>query len=228
MFNLIRKEFMIQKKYLWYYVFYGIFMLLVFSVSSNESSKSAYILAGVSVVYMFIQYSCAIEDKNNSEKVFNSLPISREAIVLSKYAAVMVFAILDIVLLSAISYIVARTGFMGIQAIGIIDVITILFTISILTGAYLPIYFKFGYIKAKILNIVLFLGFFSASMLVGQLLKHFKGSKILYSTSEGALGHWLTILGDQGVLMALLCIGLLVMAISSFISVAFYRNREFS
>lgn len=228
MFNLIRKEFMIQKKYLLYFVIYGIFMLLVFSASFNESSKSAYILAGISAVYMFIQYSCAIEDKNNSEKVLNSLPISRTAIVLSKYTAVMVFTMVVIILLNIIGYIVAKLGFMGIEAMGIIDMGAIIFTISILAGAYLPIYFKFGYIKAKILNIILFLGLFSVSMLVGQLLKHFKSSKNLYSTSQGALGGWLTALGDQGALMALLGIGLLVLVISSFISVAFYRNREFS
>lgn len=228
MFNLIRKEFMIQKKYLLYYVVYSIFMLFVFAASFNESSQSAYILAGISVAYMFIQYSCAIEDKNNSEKVLNSLPISRRIIVLSRYAAVMVFTMGVIILLSMIGYIVAKFGLMRIEAIGMIDVITIIFTISILAGVYLPIYFKFGYIKAKILNIILFLGFFSASMLVGQLLKHFKGSKILYSTSNGALGRWLMALGDQGVLMVLLCIGLLVLVISSFISVVLYRNREFS
>ena len=77
MLNLIKKEFIIQKKYFLYYIFYSIFMFVIFSMTSKECGQSSYILAAVSVAYIFIQYSCAIEDRNNSEKILNSLPISK-------------------------------------------------------------------------------------------------------------------------------------------------------
>ncbi|NLM05123.1 MAG: ABC-2 transporter permease, partial [Clostridiales bacterium] len=122
MLNLIKKEFIIQKKYLFYYIFYSIFIFVIFSMSSNESAKSAYILAAVSVTYIFIQYSCAIEDRNNSERILNSLPISKKSIVLSKYFSLMIFSIIAVILSIVSGYIISKLDFIKVELIGIIDI----------------------------------------------------------------------------------------------------------
>ena len=118
-------------------------------MSSNESAKSAYILAAVSVTYIFIQYSCAIEDRNNSERILNSLPISKKSIVLSKYFSLMIFSIIAVILSIVSGYIISKLDFIKVELIGIIDIVTIFFIVSILAGLYFPVYYKFGYIKGK-------------------------------------------------------------------------------
>lgn len=228
MLNLIKKEFIIQKKYLFYYIFYSIFIFVIFSMSSNESAKSAYILAAVSVTYIFIQYSCAIEDRNNSERILNSLPISKKSIVLSKYFSLMIFSIIAVILSIVSGYIISKLDFIKVELIGIIDIVTIFFIVSILAGLYFPVYYKFGYIKAKILNIIIFLGFFSSSMLVGQLLKHFAVNDMMNSASAGTIGRLFSEYGDMGIYIILLGIGLLILIVSALLSITIYKRKEFN
>ncbi len=218
MINLIKKEFMIQKKYLLYYIFYGAFMLVVFSASSVSMAQTAYITTGIGVIYMFIQYSCAIEDKNKSEKILNSLPVKRKSIVLSKYAAIIIFSALTVIGIGLIGLIVSKLYFTNNEKIGLIDISTILVFSVVLSSIYLPVYFKFGYIKAKIFNLIIFLALFSGSMLMGNYLKFMDNSMIDFILSAENI----TIAGIATIITITLFI------ISAFISTKLYRSREFN
>ena len=87
MLNLILKDLLVQKKSLLFALGYCFF--LVFAFQSLQGA--APIAATVAVVYLLTQYSFTYEDKNKSETMLNSLPISRRDIVLAKYLSIFIY-----------------------------------------------------------------------------------------------------------------------------------------
>lgn len=222
MMNLIRKEFIILKKYFSYLILYTIFAVIAFSTSA-EMAKSSYIISAVGIIYTLIQYGCAIEEKNKSERILNSLPIHRKDIVLSKYVSSILLSVITVIAVGITGMLASNLPFVYIHKIGLEDIIGIFTSTWLLISIYLPIYFKFGYIKGKLFNMGIFFIFFFGSMYVNEYLSKYVGHSFIRSV--------VSFLNNRGILAIggiIILINISLLIISAFISTKIYCRREFN
>ena len=219
MLNLIIKDILVQKKTLLFSLGYCFFLVFAFQTMEGVTP----VAATTAVVYLLIQYSFAYEDKNKSDIMLNSLPVSRKEIVLAKYLSIFVYLGLAVLaymvatlLVSAIK-IPIRVEFLSLQGITISLVL-----VSLMSSIYLPIIFRIGYLRAKMFNMILFLLFFCIPMGLASLYKNPK-----YSTAIDDIIRELSSWSDWQIASMLAVIALLILSFSYSISLNIYRNREF-
>ncbi|MBA4535931.1 ABC-2 transporter permease [Bacillus aquiflavi] len=152
MYHLIKKDILMQKRTLKLSV-----LLIIFFTITLSSMGSIGLTVGIlAVTYQLILGASSLEDKNNSDIILNSLPIKKNTIVLSKYVSIYVFTAYAILLFYSIYFIVNMLNFPNIiffnpiGFIGGIVAVTLFFSISF------PLIFKYGYIKSKMANLILF------------------------------------------------------------------------
>ncbi|MBK1810423.1 ABC-2 transporter permease [Clostridium sp. YIM B02505] len=159
MLNLVFKDLLIQKKSFLIAILYGAVFTVTFSNTSNP--ESIFIAVPSVIGYLFVTYACAYDDKNKSEIMLNSLPISRKDIVLSKYLSIVLYAIIGVciafIFTTAVKYLKFGNAsrFMNLE-----DVLGAFISITFLCSIYYPVYFKFGYLKSKYLSMFMLLGSF--------------------------------------------------------------------
>lgn len=208
MFSLIKKDLLIQKSSF----LYGI-MAAFIAIISFQNLKETMVLAVTFILtYVFMQYACYCDDNNNAHLLLNSLPVSRKHVVLSRYISLFVFFLISL------GYYTVLTGIIKIFAIplecgslsleGNVRALTmVLFVNSIV----LPVFYRFGYSKSRIVNLILFVGIFSAF-------------GALESTGGGFAGFF------KGKMLSSyfsLILAVFVYALSFVVSVKVYSNKEF-
>lgn len=219
MLNLIIKDILVQKKTILFALGYCFF--LVFSLQSLGGS--APIAATTAIVYVLIITAFAYEDKNKSETMLNSLPISRKKIVLAKYLSIFVY-----ISLAMIAYIIASLVIIAIRVpikvafISFQGVTTTFLLVALMASFYLPVIFKFGYIKAKLFNMVVFLLFFFVPTALVNLYQNPKFNPLI-SNFLRVFATW----SDWQIASLLAAIALILLSFSYCISLAIYKNREF-
>lgn len=219
MLNLIVKDILVQKKSILFALFYCFF--LVFAFQSLEQAGP--IAANIAVVYVLLTNSFAYEDKNKSDIMLNSLPISRKDIVLAKYLSIFVYMCLAILAYMSATLVVKALRIpINIALLSLEGVTTAFLSVILMTSIYLPIIFKFGYIKAKLFNIAMFLLFFFVPTI---LLNIYNNPK--YTQSINSFLEKLTSWQDWQIASLLASLSLLLLFTSYSISVHIYRNREF-
>lgn len=229
MYNLLVKDLYLIKKHLWVPIFYSFIIFILFSTQNIEnqavvySKGVAYSIGTVMIGYTMIMYTTAYDDKNNSEVILNSLPLSRITIVLSRYLSVFIFGIIGM-----LSMVLA--GFI-LNSLNILNISTEMMTKSFIGGVvglggitflYLPIYFKFGYIKARMFNMVFFIIIFAGPMIIGKFLD--KSEKPLWINK---LIEYLASQPDYIISLFIVGIAIMMGVISIIFSINMYRKREF-
>lgn len=222
MLNLIKKDILIQKKTFLYTFLYTIFASAVFS-SMGPSGFSLYVLSPMVTTYMFITLAVQYEDKNKSEIVLNSLPLKRDDIVIAKYISMFVFAILGFTYSITIGFVGIATGIpMFTRSISLLDIIFVFTSAAIFSSIFFPVYFKFGFVKMKLFNIVLMMLIFflpniaieyvseSPNNILVQKLNYFINNTSSFTQNSLAL-----------------TIGLIIFLTSLMISIRIYNNKEF-
>ncbi|MBW9158847.1 ABC-2 transporter permease [Clostridium tagluense] len=222
MLNLIIKDIAIQKKTLLYALLYSIFAPIAF-FSKGPSGLGLYVLSPVVTAYMLISFAVSYDEKNKSEIVLNSLPLKRDDIVLSKYISVFVFAFIGIIYSILVGFIGKATGLpVFVASISLLDIILVLTSVCIFTSIFFPVYFKFGYIKMNIFNVILVMSFlfvptatieYAASNPNNVLVQ--KINYFINNTSSFT----------QNSLAIIIC--LIIFLISLMISIRIYKNKEF-
>ena len=219
MLNLILKDLLVQKKSMLFAFGYCFFLVFAF----QGLDGTAPVGAATAVVHLLIQYSFAHEDKNKSEIMLNSLPISRKDIVIAKYLSIFLY-----IGLAMVAYMLATLIVMAIKIpvkvhfLSIENITTTLFIVSLMTSSYLPVVFKLGYLKAKMFNIVMFLLFFFIPMGLLSLSQNPEFALSISKTLDG-FANW----SDWQIATLIAGISLLMMFISCCISIRIYNNREF-
>ncbi|HHT42299.1 MAG TPA: ABC-2 transporter permease [Firmicutes bacterium] len=212
MITLVLKDLLLQKKILttmFIYVF-----IFSFAFRSLGEYQPVAIITGVS--YMLVMFAGAWEDKNNADRLWNSLPVSKWQIVGSKYLSVLAYVALasaatwiTMTVLSLVNVSVA----MG--AVSLVSIAAGAVSVLLLSSFYLPIYFALGYIKSRYLNFVIYFAFLflanALSGLVGRL------SAVPFLANAGSA----VLLGLGVGSMAL------VIAVSFVLSLRLYTRREF-
>lgn len=221
MINLILKDILIQKKTLLYALFYGIFALIAFP--STMTARGAYMFGGISIAYLLIIYSNGYDEKNKSEVILNSLPVRRDSIVTAKYAAVLIFFMLGVIITGIEGLVITTLNIIpSMRFIALSDVLSVFISVGLMYSVYYPLYFKFGSLKLKIFNIALYMLFLFVPNIIVSTIEENPNSNFalkIISVLEKNPAWMLQCFTVIVVMIALI--------ISMEISIKIYRNKEF-
>lgn len=209
MFHLIKKDILIQKKT----VLLALLYLIIFTVFISQNELIGLTASVFAVSYMLVMGACALEDKNNSDMMLISLPIKKWLIVLSKYVSLYGYAACSL-LICYLLYVIAEVVHLPIKIHPVTadGVLIIFFIITLMGAIYFPLIFKFGYIKSKMANFILFFVLFSFCM---SLTEETSVNQLIQQWSNNTI-----------MIFAFLALSI-ILAISYSISLVFYKNREF-
>lgn len=219
MYNLIIKDILIQKKQVLFSIIYLAFILVAF----QGMGEAMLPMGMIALTYMLSMTSCGYEEKNKSDIMLNSLPIKRTNIVAAKYMSVFVYFAMGMIVYALFTkimimiqvplkpYPITLEAFIG----GFVAV-------SFMTGIWLPIYFKFGYMKLRVLNFVLFFLFFFGTSYLTRFFKEKQNSQWVQN-----IINFLDSQGDIIITLAIIAIVIIFLLISYGLSIKFYSKREF-
>lgn len=219
MLSLILKDLMVQRKTL----LFGFIYILIFTFAFSTGGSAMFTAGAFAVAYLLIQTPAAHDDKCNADRMLNSLPVSRGTIVTAKYLSVALYVAIGAVQYTLVYAIITLAGIPFTVSPPTPEAfIGLLFVAAFFSSVYYPILFRFGYLKTRYLNIVLFAALFSAGSAVVLALK--QEDTLPFARAIGdfftSQPDWLIGCGVVGVLLA--------MVLASWaISVRVYTRREF-
>lgn len=212
MLNLISKDILMQKKTLAIAILF-IFVESIYVHSANELSVIFIsVMMPFAVEFLLLTNSCLLDDKNKSYIILNSLPVTKKSVVIAKYISVLVFFVISVCIQFIFTALINTNRY---SVMKMEYIIIGFFFIAVLSSVYLPVYFKFGYLKTKWSIMILFFAMYFGISFVNDhnIIKMIKAfNNIPYWTLYGSAFF----------------ISIILMVISFFISSAFYNNRELS
>jgi hypothetical protein len=162
----------------------------------------------------------AVSEKSNIDALYVTLSIRRQAVVLGRY----LFALLFNVFAGVLAWVVTNLALsvMGVEIFlqeAFMTVIAMFFVCSIIQAVQLPIFFKLGYMKAKFLSYLPFIGLFALSAFILTFLNNdnYNLSGVIAWAKNNLLSA--SLIG--------LAIWAAVMSISIMASLSVYKKREF-
>lgn len=170
---------------------------------------------------LYVSYPFVISEKNGMDALYPTLSIKRETVVLGRYLFALAFDIcagmLGLVFTLIVPLIMQKTVIVGEM---LIVALVMFIVVSIIEAVQLPIYFKLGYEKAKLMAYLPFIGFFLGVLAL---------KPILDGGMPEQVGSFLGWLEANPYLTALsgLVIWLGLMVISYQTSLSFYKKRDF-
>ena len=201
--GLLLKDFYNVKNLILYYALVAAVFAVVSVVSSNIYFFCGFmIFISVGLVSSTISYGA--QDK--WDRYALSSGVSRRTAVLSKY----VFTVVTILCSLALGLILALAlGYR--QAVDFLPVVAYSFAGVLSVGIVLPCFFRFGVEKARVIYMIVIV--FTVALMVG-------GISLFERLNFAAQAPWML------VLLAVLSVAIL--AISYFVSLRIYRNKEFN
>lgn len=156
--NLIKKDISIFKanKMLLLLFIYPLGMSLG-TISNTDMTKiiALLILSAVFVVYVITVTVLSNEEQTKINIVLKSLPIRKSSLVISKYILVLLSFIMGI-LLSLIVPIISGVFAINYEVM-ISSIITSLLVVILFSSILLPLYFRFGYFKLRLINRIFYI-----------------------------------------------------------------------
>ena len=222
MLNLVIKDILIQKKSLLYAFLYTIFLSFSFS-SLKPVGLGLYVLCPLAASYLLTYNAVNYDDKNKSEIILNSLPIKREEIVIAKYISAIMYAVIGIIYSIVIGLIGNAAGFsIYAMSISLWNIILAFTSVCIFGALFLPVYFKYGAIRARVFNIILFMViFFLPVATINYVSKN--PNNILVQKFNYFINNTSSLMLNSLPLI----IGIIIFLASTMISIRIYNNKEF-
>ncbi len=222
MLNLVLKDILLQKKSLMLMGIFCIIPIIIFNYFGTLDTGSQILLAMV-ISYTLIMGTCAQEFKNTSDIFINSLPLKRSTIVKARYLTAFVFMFYALVVVAIIGVILNSIGFsISANYLGTYEIVGIVTSLILFISIYFPVYFKYGYLKSKLLNFILLFGTLLIPNLVVSLASDTELQEIL-----SQICSFLFKLSSWEIISMLMGSVFIIMLISYFLSVRFYNKREF-
>lgn len=216
MFNLMWKDILIQKKTQLLAAVYGIVFAIIFQ--NTQNATMVYVGVPSVIAYLFIMSACGYDDKNKSDIMLNSLPIRRKDIVMAKYMSIFLFVLIGLAMSILVTMALNLIGFLKInRLITVEDIIGCMTSVIILNSIYFPIYFKFGYLKSRYINLIVFMAIFFIPQFLSKIM--LKGEPPKFILELSSQPEWLMTVGIIGTLIA-------IFLISMTISLKIYNNKD--
>jgi len=221
MYSLLLKDLLLTKKTVFMSLAYALFILIVFQ--NEVLALTSYIMGAIAITYFFVLWVCAYDEKDKTEIFLNSLPIPRKSIVAARYSLIFVYMLLALVMIGGLGFVLKTAGLpFPRYYLKPIDILAVFVCVSSLFALYLPVFFYFGYHKARAFNMVLFLLFFFIPNLLVELLK-----KRYALESLEQFKSFLAIQPSWALVLPLVSLLLLLLYLSYRISLSAYNKREF-
>ena len=191
---------------------------IIFSIINEDATFVLFLIPFYMIMILITTFS--YDEFNKWECYCNSLPLSRKEIVKAKYllfnASSLIVLILGVLASFIIPNFIENTTFESIYA----SIIGVAFGICLVISLLIPFYYKFGSQKGRIM---LFLTIAILALLIGMItsldiFNNIELMNIINSLNNLSLGMF-TIL--------LIIITVIIMAISYYISIKIYSNKEF-
>ncbi|HED23990.1 MAG TPA: ABC-2 transporter permease, partial [Firmicutes bacterium] len=113
------------------------------------------------VIYIFLVTANSEDERNKSDIMLNSLPITRRDIVLAKYVTVPVYILIGFTALSILAA-VFKLPFIPLtpRFPNGMDILVTILVVGLYANFYLPFYFRYGVAALRFFQIIFFLAFF--------------------------------------------------------------------
>lgn len=214
MYQLIKKDLLVQKKAF----ILSLVLIIFYAFYFGDMGPAGLALSAFTVTYMLTLGAFCIDEKNNSDKLLISLPIKRSSIVLSKYLFVLVITtyviLLNFFITTFVNLLHLSLNPFSLTTAGVLSS----FAVPVLYSSIaLPIIFRFGYLKSRMINFIVFF-----SLIAGF-------TPLINKISEEniALRNSLLSNSTPEVILTILLPTLLLFALSYILSLFFYNKREF-
>ncbi|MBD8005080.1 ABC-2 transporter permease [Bacillus norwichensis] len=218
MYHLIKKDILMQKRALKL----SVLLILFFSFTLSSLGAAGLTIGILAITYQLVLGASALEDKNNSDIILISLPIKKTTIVLSKYVSIYIYAAYATLGFYLINLIVNILKLPFAIPFDLTVLISAMITVTIFCSISFPLIFKYGYLKSKMANLIIFFVFvFGGTGLVSYLSKN---NKLMLSQD---IITFFSDKSDTVVSMIFVVLLILIMICSYFISLNFYEKREF-
>lgn len=161
MLNLILKDLLTQKNVLAAMFLYIFFSMIIFG--SGLLVSTMFVVSSLLLIM-----SCERDDKNNSNRLWNSLAVPKWKIVGAKYLSILVYAVLTIPAYWLTRVILSFTT-LDLAPVRLPDVISGMILALLFAGVALPLFFAFGYrVTAIVLVFLALLGFGALTIALPQ------------------------------------------------------------
>lgn len=151
MLQMIKKDFFINRKLVWFYLLYSLLFATVWN-----SGGSLIAITGFCTM-MLISTTMSVEEKYKSNCLLQTLPIKRTHIVGAKYIVGIITYFIVLVIHSCFCYAVQFIPNQDYPFYEIVNIVTISFSSlvsALIIAAFIPLYYKWGYTKARFLFII--------------------------------------------------------------------------
>lgn len=219
MYHLIKKDIIMQKRT----IGLSLLFILFFTFTLSEIGPSGLVVNILAVTYMLALGASAVEDKNNSDIMLVSLPIKKDIIVCSKYISVYIFAVYA-ALINYLIYLIINQLNLPIEVLPFTSngLFFSIVAVTLFSSIILPLIFKYGFLKSRVISIILFFVFISGGLsLIDNL------SKNQNSIFVQKILNLLNSSSDIQIALLILIPVVIVLFISYILSLNFYKNREF-
>jgi ABC-2 type transport system permease protein len=213
MFGLIIKDVLIQKRMIYISLLY---MLPMIAFMKTNTPFFGFFFGVMLIWFNPVMQLFVLEEKNKSEIILNSLPLSRAEIVVSRYLSTLIFFTYAICLASLCCGVLKLAGMASDFNFG--AAVLAGFGVSAFqTAVMFPIFFRWGYSKATgAILMVFFLPFFLVGVMGPHLLKIYPAS--FRSALE---------LPDAAKAGLVLALAAILIYLSILLSIRCYKAREF-
>lgn len=162
--HLVIKDFYVNRKYF-------LLLLLVAGFIFFADKVSGAIIPIIMISYGMLSRSCYNDDKDRGDVFLRTLPIKPSHIVFSKY----IFG-LGVVVIAFLPYVfMVLTGKLNLKSnADSFSLVIPLLSICFMYAVYLPVFFRYGYVKARTFQTVLYVGLVLASVGLSSLIESVK------------------------------------------------------
>lgn len=223
MFHLVAKDFYINRKY---FLLVILIAGLVSGTMFYENNIFGIVFPLVIICYGMLTRSCYYDDKDRGDIFLRMMPIKSATVVFSKYIFGLLVIVMGFFPYMAISFLGKPLGLelnieYGAMAISV-------FIISFAHSIYLPVFFKYGYMKARTFQTVFYIGIMIVSLSLKSLIETIKLSVPISQVQWliKPLSNMINVFSKNSVILSLMCIliSFIMLAVSAIISVRLYQT----
>lgn len=202
-----------------------VMLLLIFIIGITTFSTKDITFSTVFVMFfatIFTSYTFSVGETYSIDVLYEILPISKRNVVVGRYlfsnAMNVVFALLAVL----IAMLISAIGIKGFETDGfVLTVFVGFFIFSLFQAIQLPIFFKFGYTKAKLLTYLPIVCIPVALLIFNGIVGIESLSPVLSKFAEWCMNNTMWVIVMYAVSWAL------IMFCSWGLSYKFYKKREF-
>jgi len=205
--GLIKNDLMLVFSSTWEKIFLIFYIPLMLFVIEASQTEWLYFILISSYSYLLCITSFTYDVKGNTDRMINSLPVSRKEVVLCRYMELIIYFIFSIIYVGIYLWIINMLGLYNIGYFNI-SMIKIAFpTLLISTAVVFPFYLKFEPRIAQIAYMAVYMGIF-----------------LVASNSAGGNGLFSNLIVGKEISTTV--IALIIWIISLILSIKLYENKD--